>query len=205
MQPNNTDNPESLEGQDDAAAFLAEMSDVQPLITEATVMLKTDDPLALSRQLKREQLQQDTHPTLLALSLELIRAIDPYDFISYKQDGIQEGVFKNLRLGKYPIEARLTLTQSTIEVAREALFNKITLCFKQGTRVLLVQHGMGLNSKPVAGKLKSYLNMWLPEFAEVIAYHSAHVSHGGLAATYVLLKKNPEQKLINREKHAKRG
>ena len=67
-----------------------------------------------------------------------------------------------------------------------------------------IQHGIGINSKPIPAKLKSYINLWLPTLPQVIACHSAHKSHGGLASTYVMMKKNPQQKLINREKHAKR-
>jgi DNA-nicking Smr family endonuclease len=50
---------------------------------------------------------------------------------------------------------------------------------------------------------KSYVNHWLRELDEVIAYHTAQPMHGGFGATYVLLKKHPQQKLINREKNKK--
>lgn len=189
---------------DDLAAFFAEMSDVAPLPEADKVAIKQHDPFAQAKQLKRNALEKEASPQKYGLSLEISHPIDPYDVISYKQDGIQEGVFKNLRLGKYPIETRLNLTQMSIEQARDALIESIETSFNHGVRVMIIQHGIGLKSKPIPAKLKSYINLWLPTLPQVIAFHSAHKSHGGLASTYVMMKKNPQQKLINREKHAKR-
>lgn len=189
---------------DDIAAFLAEMSDVIPMSQADKVTIKQEDPLELAKQLKRQALEKESNPLKCGLTLELTHPMDPYDVIQHKQDGIQDGVYKNLRLGKYPIETRLNLTQMSIEQARDALLEGIETSFKHGVRVMLIQHGLGLKSKPFPAKMKSYLNVWLPTLPQVIACHSAHKSHGGLASTYVLMKKNPQQKLINREKHAKR-
>lgn len=189
---------------DDLEAFFAEMSDVAPISKPDTVEIKQRDPLGEAKRLKRTALEKETDPLKCELTLEMTQPLDPYDVISHKQDGIQDGVYKNLRLGKYPIESRLNLTQMSIEQARDMLVESVATNFKQGVRVMLIQHGLGLKSKPMPGKLKSYLNIWLPRLPQVIACHSAHKSHGGLASTYVLMKKNPQQKLINREKHAKR-
>jgi DNA-nicking Smr family endonuclease len=52
--------------------------------------------------------------------------------------------------------------------------------------------------------MKSYVNQWLREMKMVIAFHTALKQHGGLGAVYVLLKKHPNQKQINREQHQKR-
>lgn len=189
---------------DDIAAFMQEMADVVPIANNDKVLIKSDDALELAKQLKRAALEKEEHYNKYGLSLTLTHPIDPYDVISYKQDGIQTGVFKNLRQGKYPIESRLKLTQMSIEEAKNMLAEAIEVNFKQGIRVMLLQHGLGLQSQPLPGKLKSYINMWLPTIPHVIACHSAHQAHGGLAATYVMMKKNPHQKMINREKHAKR-
>jgi DNA-nicking Smr family endonuclease len=190
---------------DDKTAFMQEMADVVPIKHNDKVAIKSNDVLDLARKLKREAIEKEEHYDKYGLSLTLNRAIDPYDVISYKQDGIQTGVFKNLRLGKYPLESRLKLTQMTIEEAKNTLAEAIELNFTRGIRVMLIQHGLGIQSQTVPGKLKSYVNMWLPTIPHVIACHSAHSAHGGLAATYVMMKKNPHQKMINREKHAKRS
>lgn len=190
---------------EDIDAFMQEMADVVPIEHNDKVAIKSSDPLDLAKKLKREAVEREEYYNKYGLSLTLDRPLHPYDRISFKQNGIQSGVFKNLRLGKYPIESRVNLTQMTLEEAKNTLAEAIELNFKLGIRVMLVQHGLGLNSQPIPSKLKSYVNMWLPTIPHVIACHSAHQAHGGLSATYVLMKKNPHQKMINREKHAKRA
>jgi DNA-nicking Smr family endonuclease len=188
---------------DELSMFREEMGDVTPLAQNDTVTTKTSSH-SLASQLKRDALMQEEQHSKYQLSMQCEHWIAPHDPISYKQDGIQDGVFKNLRLGKYSLEARLTLTQMTLEQARDQLVQQLEKAFHKGDRVVLVQHGLGLKSKPQPGKLKSFVHMWLPHLPFVIAYHTAQPSHGGQAAAYVLLKKNPDQKLINREKHQKR-
>ena len=188
---------------DELALFREQMGDVVPLADNDTVSTKSSSA-SLAAKLKRDALMQEDQHAQYQLSMQCEHWIAPYDPISYKQDGIQDGVFKNLRLGKYPIEARLNLTQMTLEQARDQLVEQLEKAFKKGDRVALIQHGLGLKSKPKPGKLKSFVNMWLPNLPFVIAFHTAQPSHGGQAAAYVLLKKNPDQKLINREKHQKR-
>lgn len=184
--------------------FLAELGDVKPITSDDVVITKNSKDDALAKTLKRRELEKENGSEKYGLSMECNHWIDPHDPISYRKDGIQDGVYKNLRMGKYAVETRLNLTQLSIEDARVELINTIEQCFKTGVRVLLLQHGMGLKSKPQPGKLKSFINLWLPNLPQVIAFHSAHKSHGGLTACYVLLKKNPQQKLINRERHQKR-
>ena len=188
---------------DDVLAFMAEMSDVKPLAQTEHVTI-TAQETSLAQKLKREALEREEAKLAYQLTLELQEYLDPYDLLTHKQDGIQEGVYKNLRLGKYPIENRVSLLKMSLAEARERLIQVIEKAYEKGQRVILIQHGLGLNSQPKPGKLKSYINVWLAQFPQVIAFHSAHKQHGGSGNTYVMLKKNPQQKLINREKHQKR-
>ena len=50
-------------------------------------------------------------------SLDYIDRIDPYEVISFRRDGLQHSIFKNLRLGKMPIEADLDLHSHTVDQA----------------------------------------------------------------------------------------
>ncbi len=185
------------------SSFLEQMQDVKPLNAEKRAVV-TKQENSLKQQLKREALQKQIALDDNGLSIEHVTPIDPHDFLSYKQDGVQEGVFKNLRLGKYDIDSRLSLQRMKFDDARLILFETITDCHKRGIRTLLVDHGLGLNSKPFPGFMKSYVNQWLKEIEAVIAFHTALKQHGGLASVYVLLKKHANQKQINRERHQKR-
>ncbi|QPG04986.1 DNA endonuclease SmrA [Salinimonas marina] len=184
-------------------SFLAEIGDVKPLAQDDKIHLYSP-----AQQLAEKQQRAASRPgpneIVNPLSMEGVKPVDPDDFLSYQQPGIQDGVFKSLRLGKYTIEHRLSLTGLTLEQSREALFNLIRKCHAKGARALLINHGRGEQSKPFPGLKKSYVKHWLGELEEVIAFHTAQPAHGGRGATYVLLKKHPDQKLINRERNRRR-
>ncbi len=189
----------------DEFSFFAEMEDVKPLGKVNKADIGKPKEASLRQQLKREALNKQIALDDNGLSIEHVTPVDPHDFITYKQDGVQDGVYKNLRLGKYNIDSRLSVKHLKFDDARLQLFSTIMECHGRGIRTLLVDHGLGLQSKPFPGFMKSYVNQWLQEIDAVIAFHTAMKQHGGLGSVYVLLKKHPNQKQINREIHQKRG
>ncbi|WP_125779081.1 DNA endonuclease SmrA [Pseudoalteromonas rubra] len=191
----------------DEELFLASMGDVVPLAQDKKAELRRQQNEPTLAQLARreaaeQEQEQDFDPNFL--STEYVDLLDPHDLLSYKKDGVQQGVFKNLRLGKYQIDATLDLHGKPFREARKSLFDFITDCHQRSIRVLLIRHGIGLKSKPFPAILKSYCNKWLQEMPQILAFHSALSCHGGNGATYVLLKKSEEKKVENRERHAKR-
>lgn len=193
------------ESPNDELSFFEQMQDVTPLGSVNKIDIDSKHTETLSQRLKREALEKQVALDDNGLSVQSVNPVDPYDFITYKQDGVQEGVYKKLRLGKYQIDSRLSLRQMKFDDARLSLFNTIMDCHKQGIRTLLVDHGLGINSKPFPAFMKSYVNQWLQEIEAVIAFHTALKQHGGVGSVYVLLKKSPNQKQINREIHQKRA
>ncbi|BBN80929.1 Smr domain-containing protein [Pseudoalteromonas sp. A25] len=189
----------------DEELFLASMGDVTPLAQTNQVELTNLKHSPTIAQLeKRRAAQQEIDFDANFLSTEYVDLVDPHDLLAYKKSGVQEGVYKNLRLGKYQIDATLDLHGKSFHQARGAIFEFVLDCQQRNIRVLLIRHGNGLKSKPFPAILKSYINKWLKEMPQVLAYHSALSCHGGSASTYVLLKKSQEKKLENRELHAKR-
>ncbi len=117
--------------------------------------------------------------------IEQVAALDPLEF---SRPGVQHGVYKNLRMGKYEIQSRLDLHRHTVEQARRALWNFVDDCQKHSVRCALITHGKGEHlARPAV--LKSCVNHWLKQFDQVLAFHTAQKYHGGLGATYVLIKK----------------
>lgn len=188
---------------DDLRSFMEEMGDVKP-ITSDDKIFSHDTQDSLAKKARRAALTQENPEIFNPLSMENVKPVKPDDFIAYQQPGIQDGVFKNLRLGKYDIEQRISLKNLTLKECRDLLYQKLKKAHERGSRALLIQHGKGENSQPVPALKKSYVNHWLKELDWVIAWHTAQPMHGGFGATYVLLKKHPQQKLINREKHRKK-
>ena len=102
---------------DDIDSFFAEMQDVKPIASDDKALLH--DPVkALAEQQKRAARQLSVREKLAnPLSMEGVKPVPPDDFIHFQQPGIQDGVFKKLRLGKYPLEANITLSVNSTQRA----------------------------------------------------------------------------------------
>lgn len=139
---------------------------------------------------KAAQLDQARDVNLLD-SISVIQQVDPHDVLSFSRPGIQHGVLKNLRQGKYEIQSMLDLHRHSVEQARQALWSFIADCHRQGVRCALVTHGKGEGREQPA-RLKSCVNHWLRQIDQVLSFHSAQKQHGGAGATYILIKKSSQ-------------
>jgi DNA-nicking Smr family endonuclease len=185
---------------DDFSEFKDAIGDVTPLKTEARVSLnktqRDNVAIALRRQAAIAETQSDTNH----LSDTHVHMVKPHDIIEYKKDGLQEGVYRKFRLGKYEQDARLDLHRKTVQQAREDVYRFIADAMKYDLRTLIILHGKG-ESEATPALLKSWTNKWLREFDDVIAFHSAQQRHGGTGAVYVMLRKSERKKQETREKH----
>jgi DNA-nicking Smr family endonuclease len=188
--------------QADAGDFFQAMHDVKPIAAADRVQLATPtDKLNAVR--RRESAVAEQAPDSNFLSEYHIELLDPNGLLEFRRDGVQHGVFRNLRLGKYPIDARLDLHRMTVEQARSGVYQFIRDCMANDIRCALITHGKGEGREQPA-LLKSCVAHWLPEFPEVMAFHSAQKHHGATGATYVLLRKSERKKLENWEMHHKK-
>lgn len=187
---------------DDTFSHLLD-DDVQPLKQDERVRLsrrEKDTPgVDERRKSAAEEVSRATDP-LTSTPMEMV---DPLAVLSFKQPGVQNGVFRNLRLGKYTLDARLDLHRMTVDIARKRLYQFIQDCIAHDVRAALVTHGKGLGRDNPA-VLKSCVAHWLPEMPEVLAFHTAQQHHGGYGATYILLKKSDRKKRETGEKASKR-
>jgi len=180
------------------------MGDVRPLGGDHAVLLKRAPeitPGTLQRRLAAESLgRRDDN----FLSTTHIPLLEPHAELSFIRPGVQYGVFRRLRLGDYRFDSRLDLHGLTVEQAREALWRFVADCMKHDVRAALVNHGKGAGRSTPA-LLKSCVALWLPQFAEVLAFHSAPRHLGGTGATVILLRKSERARQENFEKHSKRA
>ncbi|MBB1486018.1 DNA endonuclease SmrA [Oceanospirillum sediminis] len=191
---------------DDLDYFLREMRGVVPMRKNDKANVKTakkEDAHTLKA--RREAALQETAEDNNFLSEEYVDLLGPFDPVEYKKDGVQEGVYKRLKQGKYPVDAALNLQKKTVQVCRGEVFQFIEDCYKHDIRVAMITIGRGESADSLPCVVKSYLAKWLPQFPQVIAINSAQKSHGGTGALYVLLKKSERQKAINRDRHIKQG
>lgn len=194
---------------EDFRGAMGALGDVKPLAPKhrQSALRKDDRDAAansLNQRARREAATAQTARELNPLGGEFVEPVDPWDPIEFKRDGVQNGVYRNLRLGKYTVDARLDLHHHTIEMARRALYQFIRDCMDADVRCALVTHGKGEGRKQPA-LLKSCVNAWLPQLPEVLAFHSAQKQHGGLGATYLLLRKSERKRQQNLEQHQRRS
>ncbi|KTF12769.1 DNA endonuclease SmrA [Pseudoalteromonas sp. H103] len=185
--------------------FLSSMEDIKPINHDTVTPISNSHSATLAQQEKRKAAQINLANDENYLQSEHVEILDPLAILSFKKDGVQSAVFKNLRLAKYQVDATLDLHGQLLKNARNTLFSFIADCHQRNIRVVLLRHGIGIKNKAKPGILKSYVNKWLQELPQVLAFHTALRHHGGSGATYVLLKKSEEKKHENREIHSKRG
>ena len=188
--------------QQDEDIFLREMRGVRRLPEEPLVVAPARQSPTLSQLARRQAADRDpANPGKELLSLpEQVREVGPHDLVGLKKDGVQEGVYRKLRLGKYEPQSRLDLHRVTLRDARIQVIDFLNTGYQHGLRTVLITHGKGYHSV-TPGRLKSYVLHWLEERDLVLAFHSAKPWHGGAGATYVLLRKAPEASLRNREQY----
>jgi DNA-nicking Smr family endonuclease len=190
---------------DEEFLFQQEMEGVEPLKRSARVKLKREEGNADSLELRRTAAVAEQVDRNL-LSDEGIEPLDPWYVLDYKLPGVQNGVFRKLKQGRYEAEARLNLHRMSVKNARQEVFEFIEHAQALGLRTVLLIHGKGQNS-PGRGSerertsvIKGFVNHWLQQLSQVLAFHSARPRHGGTGAVYVLLRKDDDAKQANRER-----
>lgn len=183
--------------------FLQQMHNVQPLKVEPKVALASLRPDKINSEKRRKVATAELEKDKNFLSGEYIEPIDALAILEFKRVGVQNGVYRNLRLGKYQIDARLDLHNMTVEQARTAVFQFVRDCMNYDIRCALITHGKSEGREKPA-QLKSCIAHWLPQLENVMAFHSAQKRHGASGATYILLRKSEQKKLETWEMHNKR-
>lgn len=185
------------------SSFLAELgadalSGLRKLEAERRVALNRSPISELAVAAARDAAVRSLEGDGNFLALSDIELLDPYYPLEFKRDGVQNGVFRKLKQGKYPMDARLDLHRLTVEKARTEVFGFIRDAVKYDLRNVMIVTGRGNHNQSAEAILKSYVNKWLPEFVEVQAYCSAQPQHGGTGAVYVMLRKSEKQREANR-------
>ena len=189
---------------DEDDLFQQEMQGVQPLQAKDKEDLRRGDIHKASVNARRLAATTETErkdPNHLRTSD--VKRVGPHDVMGFKRPGIQDGVFRKLRLGKYDIEARLDLHRRTVEDARREVYRFVQDCMAHDIRCVLILPGKGDRNVNDPAVLKSYLVHWLEELEQVQAFHTAQPHNGGSGAFYVLLRKSERKKQAAREQFSK--
>jgi|SRR5690625_316140 len=98
-------------------------------------------------------------------------------------------VLRNLKRGRWPLEASIDLHGATLDQARQRLQHFLQHCLAEEYRCIRIVHGKGyrsLNGEPV---LLIQIRRWLTQLHQVLAFCNCPPNEGGRGAVKVLLRK----------------
>lgn len=182
--------------------FLDEMQDVAKLSQDKIKVTTTSaPPNRVNLSYRRNAAEKMLTKYLNFLTDGDVDPVQPQQILTFKISGIQPNVFKNLKQAKYGFDFHLDLHRMSVSQARHAIFKLVSNAETEDIRCFLLTHGKGERSKQPA-RLKSYVNHWLQQFDQVVAFHSALAKHGGTGSVYVLLKKPKLKDHLNQAKYS---
>lgn len=187
--------------EDDKNLFRDFVSDLEPLVPSShnlQIPVDRDSTALVTRRRAAVYAEDRDKSNNFLAGEEHITRVKPLDILSFKRDGVQQGVFRRLKQGYYFADASLDLHRKTVVQSRHEVFDFIRGCVTHDIRCGLISHGKGEYRESPA-LLKSCVNHWLAQLDDVLAFHTAPRDSGGLGAVVILLRKS-EKKIENRDK-----
>jgi DNA-nicking Smr family endonuclease len=169
----------------DATVFQEAMRGVKPIAARAQVPPARRKPPAKARFTAADRAM------VLVESLQgpLGEIGDTGDEISFRRDGVQNGVMRKLKRGEYRVEEICDLHGLRAEEAKAAVREFLAEALARNLRCVRIIHGKGMNSGPRGPVIKTAVNMILRKTAPVLAFTSARRVDGGTGAINVLLSR----------------
>ncbi|MCO8042980.1 Smr/MutS family endonuclease [Acinetobacter bohemicus] len=134
----------------------------------------------------------ETDEAALSDTQAMLNPVGSQANLSYRIATLQHKVFEDLKAGNLRWFEAVDLHGCTVEEARQAVLQIIQMAKDENQNVIKIVHGKGPEAI-----LKTYVNGWLRQHRDVLAFVSAPERQGGTGAVLVLLKraeKNPKFK-----------
>lgn len=169
---------------DDRIVFREAVADALPLSSDR-VHHEPPPPPAIPRQSLNDA------AAALAESLEVPNVLDLQleggDEAAWLRPGLSRSVLRDLRRGRWVVQAKLDLHGMNRDEARLAVTRFVRESRQHDLRCLRIVHGKGLGSPGREPILKKLVLGWLWQKREVLAYCQARAAEGGAGAVIVLL------------------
>lgn len=174
--------PLSIEAQ---ALFRSAVADAQPIVSDR-VHHEPPPPPAIPRL----HLQDEAAALFESLHGALISDLflEGGDEANWRRNGISMRVLRDLRRGRWVVQASLDLHGHTRDEARGALSLFLHECHTNAQRCVRIVHGKGRHSPGREPVLKSLVPGWLSQRRDVLAFCQARTVDGGAGALIVLLQ-----------------
>ena len=186
---------EAVQQNDDLALFNKEMQGVKAIDNsniakiEPNNVRKKPDAKTLAKRAAAVGPTETEHAEL-SDTHAMLNPVASQATLSYRIATLQHKVFEDLKAGNIRWYEAVDLHGCTIEEARTAVLEIIQIAKNENQNVIKIVHGKGPEAI-----LKTYVNGWLRQHRDVLAFVSAPEKQGGTGAVLVLLKraeKNPK-------------
>lgn len=172
--------------EDDATLFAKAARGTRPIKADTAILPSSrPDPNARLRRAAAEAEDREDSP--LSDAAALMHEVLPEATLAFARNGVQPRVLQKLKQGQMPWLAAVDLHGCTVDQAREAVLGLLHDARQANLQVVKVVHGKGLVKEQAL--LKTFVNGWLRQVPEVLAFVSALPRDGGTGALYVLLKR----------------
>jgi DNA-nicking Smr family endonuclease len=169
---------------DARALFRAAVADATPLSADR-VHHEPPPPPAIPRQSRRDE------RAVLAESIAATDLLDLHleggDEAAWRRPGMSPAVLRDLRRGRWVVEANADLHGLNRDEARHQVGLFLSECLIRNHRCVRIVHGKGLRSPGREPVLKKLVLGWLSQRREVLAFCQARPADGGAGAVIVLL------------------
>lgn len=170
---------------DERAMFRAAVADVHPIACDR-VLIEPPPPFAIVRR-------PENAAATLARSLHVFSP-DTQAFLhegcgepAWMRPGLSRRILKDLRRGRWAVQAELDLHGCNRDEALERLAEFVARGLLRGSRCLHIVHGKGYGSPGGEPVLKTLVCRWLQHRREILAFCQASGPDGGSGALRVLL------------------
>lgn len=184
------------EQQDDLALFRQQMKGIQPITHGNIAKIEKPKKQKPNAQVLAKRAAaigpMETDDTVLSDTQAMLNPVASQASLSYRIATLQHKVFEDLKAGNLRWFEAVDLHGCTVEEARVAVLQIIQMAKDENQNVIKIVHGKGPEAI-----LKTYVNGWLRQHRDVLAFVSAPEKQGGTGAVLVLLKrteKNPKFK-----------
>ncbi|MBU0752689.1 MAG: Smr/MutS family protein [Gammaproteobacteria bacterium] len=135
--------------------------------------------------------RQQDEAAALSESINALQLLDLQleggDEAAWARSGIARSVLRDLRRGRWVVEAQLDLHGLNRDEARHQVALFVADCVARERRCVRIVHGKGLRSPGREPVLKKLVLGWLAQKKEVLAFCQARTVEGGAGAAIVLL------------------
>lgn len=169
------------------ALFRDAVADAVPLIVDR-VHHEPPPPPAIPRQRRHDE--RAALGESLADVDPLHLALEGGDEAVWLKPGMAPKVLKDLRRGRWVVQAHLDLHGMHRDEARHHVALFLAECLARRQRCVRIVHGKGHGSPGRVPVLKRLVLGWLAQRQEVLAYCQARTVEGGAGAVIVLLTAN---------------